>query len=99
MLEQIIMDYIAPIVMIIGLIEFTRKAIEKKRLTVYMVLQLVFCFVAGLLIVIEAAPAEFTAWLILAITYKWLMLVSITTLFYSLIVKKIRDAGGQVKGE
>lgn len=99
MLENIISDYIAPIIMIVGLIEFTRKAVDKKKLTFYMMLQIVFCFIAGLLIVLGNWADEFTAGLVVAVAYKWLMLVSLSTLFYQLIVKKIRDAGGQVRGE
>lgn len=85
-----------PIIMIIGLIEFTRKVMDKKKLNLYMILQVVFCFVSGLMIVLSGWIDGFTAGLVVAIVYKWLMLVSLTTLFYQLLVKKIREAGGKV---
>lgn len=99
MLEQIITDYVLPIVTIIGLIEFCKRVRDNGRLTSSMVMQLVFSFVYALLIITGSWQDEFTAMLVALIAYRWLQTVAMVTLFYDLVVKKIRDAGGKVKGE
>ena len=99
MIEQIISDYVIPIVMIIGLIEFVKHVQDAGRLTASMIMHVVFCLVAGLLLVLQGWQDGFTAGLVAGIAYKWLLLISMVQLFYSLVVKKIREAGGKVKGE
>lgn len=99
MLDQIMSNYIQPIVLIIGMIEFIKNVREKGKLTPSMVMQVVFCFIASALVVLQGWQDGFTAALVALIVYKWLLLISLVTLFYDLVVKKIKEAGGNVKGE
>lgn len=96
-IKQVLMEYLPPIIMIVGLIELTRRILEK-GFNRYVVLQFIFCFLAGLLKSLETWKGEFVFLLVIAVVYKFLMLLSLTTLFYQLIVKKIKEAGGQVRG-
>ena len=103
MLTEIILnvlkEYVPAIIIIMGLIEFTRQATEKKRLSKYMILQLIFCLVAGVLSPLQGWGDGYTAGLIILMITKWLTFISLTTLFYELIVRKIKEAGGKIKGE
>ena len=97
MIQETLMEYGQSILMVIGLMELFKKLIEKKLTHRQLILiQVSLCFVAGLLNGLTGWQDGLTAGLVVLIITKCGLLASITTLFYSLIVKKIRDAGGKV---
>lgn len=96
MLEALIQEYLKPIVLIIGQIEFTKRII-KNGLNRYQVMQICFCLVAVILITFRGDLSDPLV-MVFEIVYETLFMISITTLFYDLFVKKIKAAGGKIKG-
>lgn len=100
MIQETLMEYGQSTLMVIGLMELFKKLISKKLTHRQLILiQVSLCFVAGLLNGLTDWQDGFTAGLIVLVANKWGLLASITTLFYSLIIKKIRDAGGKIREE
>ena len=99
MVQEIFLEYGRALLFVIGGIEFMNKASDKpltKRMKI--VLQVVNSLVAAVLMVLDGWTEGFTGGLIVLIFSKFCMVLFVSTLFYQLAVKKIRDAGGQIKG-
>lgn len=100
MIETVISEYIKPIIMIMGLIELVKKCLPGKRSKYFwIIIQGVFCLIAGLLVGLQGWVDGLTTALVVLILTKFLVLLSLTTLFYQFFLKKIRDAGGKVQGK
>lgn len=99
-IKEALVTYLPSIIMVIGLIEYVKNWFVKgdRRQRVYLLMQLFASLLAGLLLVTSAWIGDIGLLLLFSVVYAWGMILSLTTLFYDLIVKKIRDAGGQVKG-
>lgn len=100
MIEEIITEYIKPIIMIMGLIELVKKCLpEKKSKYFWITIQTVLCLIAGILVGLQGWVDGINTALIVLIMTKFLVLLSLTTLFYEFFLKKIREAGGKIKGK
>lgn len=94
MVEQVLLRYVQPCLMVIGLIEFVKKGTDKKmEKKFYMILQLILCAVAGILVALKEWTEGFTGGLVVLMLIETGMLISLTMLFYELLVKKIKALG------
>lgn len=82
--------YIQYIIMIVGCIEFIKNVIVKKKLNVYSFFQIGLCLIAGIFITINNNNNMNSVNFIIGSIYYWLLFISLSTLFYDLIVKKIK---------
>jgi hypothetical protein len=94
MIEQVLMEYVKPIILVIGLIEMAKKYGNGNITRVgIMIMQLVFCLIAGVLVALQGWTEGFTSGLVVLMVTKWLILLSLTTLFYDFLLKKIKAIG------
>lgn len=99
MVQEIILEYGKALLFVIGGIEFVNKARETKLSKNWkIILQVIFSLVAGILNGLSGWADGFTVGLVVLIISKFGMVLVVSTLFYQLGVKKIRDAGGKIRG-
>lgn len=94
MIEMLIQEYLKPIIMIVGLIEFT-KPILKDGIRRSQIMQICFCVLAVILVTFQGEISTPLV-IIFTIAYESVFMISITTLFYDLFVKRIKSIGGKV---
>lgn len=94
MIEMLIREYLKPIIMIVGLIEFT-KPILKNEFGRSQIMQICFCILAVILVTFQGELST-PLIMIFTIAYESVFMISITTLFYDLFVKRIKSLGGKV---
>ena len=99
MIEQILIEYGRALLFVIGGIEFVNKAVDKPLTKNWKIaLQVILSLLAGILNGLSGWIDGLTVMLVVLIMSKFGMILVVSTLFYQLGVKKIRDAGGKVQG-
>ena len=86
---KIIADYLSYILMVIGCEEFLKRCLPKTIPYLNEIMQVLLCLIGSVhytLKIIPGSPIDFISNLV----YTWLLLISTTTLFYDLIIKKVK---------
>ena len=84
-------QYIQYLIMIVGCIEFVKGIVKEKRFGIYRFIQIIICIIAGISFVLQQELIVEIFKFIFDSLFSFLLFLSLSTLCYDLIIRKVND--------